>query len=355
MKMKFMALTLSAVMIANPLAVFADEADSQLVDLSKLDPAITKQIAPEVLKALGASAQKKTIEDLRATLASVDAMIGQLDSLQNKAGDDTFLKVVRIFQGAFLGFNAYAVKLHMKDKAASDIVAYLTVASAVLNTMSRHYNPTTHSFDFINNQGRIEPKTVVQVIDESTKEIASRPGLPPDVTEAIQTLGQLKGNVELQRNHFTEMVENQGGFFQDASTGLSAISILMHLVSPKLAKYADKLMAEAQPVIQAAKKDGSFAALTASTPKVAKYGAAIMSTTVKGTEQAKRGGSLSALTADLPDLYSMVFGYSSTGAQNIILKTMMDLNKTKFNLESTIRCRSTKVEQGQDAAECSKG
>jgi hypothetical protein len=360
MKMKFLALTLSAVMVANPLAVFAQATGPQLVDLSKLD---MSKLPEAVRIALGANAkqtmadmQNHTTEDLRGTLAIVDAMMAQLDSLQNKAGDDKTMTIIKIAQGAFLFLNTYAVKLHVKDNVAADLVAYLTVGSTILNTAARHYNPTTHTFDFLNNQGRIEPKTVVSVIDESAKEIASRPNLPPDVTEALQTLNQIKGNVELQRSQLNELVENQGGFVQDGLTAINVASILMHLVSPKLAKYADKLLEVAQPAIQAAKQDGSFAAIAANSSKIAKVGAqAMLGTTNVTTRYAKKTGSSSALLSDLPDLYTLAFGYSGTGSQNVILKTMMDLNKTKFNLESTIRCRTTKVEHGQDATECSKG
>ncbi|MGZ5279675.1 MAG: hypothetical protein ACXWC9_07025 [Pseudobdellovibrionaceae bacterium] len=301
MKTKLFAFAISAGLIVNPLAALAQQSPSQLVDLSNLSPEVKAAIPPEVLAKMMAAAQRKTMEDLNSTLASVDTMIAQLNGMQENAEDDLFLKHAKRVQGALVAFNMYATKLHLKDKGASDVMAYLTVATALVNSLIRHWNPTTHSFDWASNEGRIEAKVVNQIIEEATKDIANRPGLAKEVTEAMSQLNQLKGNVDLQKNKYVEMIESFGGS-QDAIAGISAISIILHLVSPKLAKYSEKVMSKVMPVIG----------------------------------RAKQGGSVTAGVSGLPDFAGWAFGMGSDETQALLAKTLNSLLETKMGLKESM-------------------
>jgi len=308
MNTKIIAFALSAVLMVNPLVALAQQSPSQLVDLSNLSPELKASIPPEVLAKMAAASQKKMMEDLNTTLASVDTMIAQLNGMQENADDDLFLKHAKRVQGALVAFNMYATKLHLKDKGASDIMAYLTVATALVNSLIRHWNPTTHSLDFVSseghwvsNEGRIEPKVVNQIIDEATKDIVNRPGLAKEVTEAMAQLSQLKGNVDLQKNKYVEMIESFGGS-QDAIAGISAISIILHLVSPKLAKYSEKVLSKVMPVVG----------------------------------RAKQGGSVTAGVSGLPDFAGWAFGMGSDETQALLAKTLNSLLQTKMGLKESI-------------------
>lgn len=298
MRTKFFAIALSAALIANPIAGFA-----QQIDLS--DPAVKSQLPEDLMKSLMETARKKTLDDLRSTAARVDTMIAQIDGMQVKAEDDLFLQYAKRFQGALVLLNAWAVKTHMKDKGASDVMAYLSVASAAVNIMIRHWNPMTHSFDLEANGGRIDAKAVTKLIDQSMQEIQNQPGMPKEVTEAVASLQKLKGSVDQQNNKFVEMVEEFGGT-QDVVAGLSGLSILIKLVSPKLSKITDKIIGKTVPLAQ----------------------------------RAKQSGSVTALAADAPEVIGLAFGMGSEEAQVMLLKTLEHLRSTKGNLETEIRCQS---------------
>lgn len=298
MRTKVYAIALSAVLIANPLAGFA-----QQIDLS--DPEVKAVTTPASYEAMMKIAHTKILDNLRSNTARVDTMIAQIDGMQSKVEDDLFLRYAKGIQGSLVIFNALAMKAHLTTNSKSDRWAYITVASALVNVMIRHWNPMTHSFELEGNAGRVDAKAVAKIIDQSITDMSSQPYMPKEVQTALVSLQKMKSDVEQKQSKLAEMIE-ENSEFQDAAAGLSGLSLLLNMLSPKLGKISQKLLDVLKPV----------------------------------TKRTKQGGSVAALLADAPEVVGKVLGIGSDEAQSMLLKILLNLKDTKANFENEIRCQS---------------
>ncbi len=304
MKTQFFALALSATMIANPLAVFSQET-KQAAAKEELSVPVSQLTAEDKVKYLPTiiKSQEKTVEELRATLASVGASIAQIDGIKKSSGDDVE-KAIKYGQAIIAAFNGW-IATH---KDASNMKAYATVAGALLTAVARRYNPETHTLQWGAYEAKARPKNVATIIDEALADVRQI----PQAAEVSAELLELRAQVEKQNSLFMQIADTVGfgGTTQDALTALSAISIIVHSISPKLAKYADGVMGKVLPQLQ----------------------------------KAKRTGTVSAAGADFGSIAALFLGMNTEEAGKMMAETQLNLTQTKAKLTEEIARRSAMVE-----------
>lgn len=292
MKKMKTALVVSAIMASNNVAFAAGAIDSL--------KAGTQPSAAELVKLLD-KADRTTAEDLVMTYNEVQKLASSLRAIQNNNESDLVLSYANKFQVVLVGASAIALNSHIKNSEKSVIALHIAAASALLNTFIRHYSEVKN----------LKPAELGTFLTRFTHEMSETKALTPEMVEMANSLNKISSDLLSQKSQIDTIVSSLGGG-SDLATGVLLVLSIAHYVNPKLAKEGEALIKNLSQ-------------------KAAAGGAGLAKNNkVVGT---------TGTAAGLPDIIGITLGLDSQKSQEMIAKTLNNLDVAARTLKVQINAK----------------
>lgn len=288
---KLALLTVASILAANSMAYASTDSVETLKAISKIDATDLKKLLDK--------ADAATVEDLIMTYNEVNKLAESLRQLQTENDSDVILSYANKFQVVLVGVSAIALKSHMKDAEKSRIAFHVAAASALLNTFIRHYSEAK----------TLKPSELGSFINRFTYDMTQSKELTPEMVEMANSLNKISSDLLSQKTQIDAIVEGLGGG-SDLATGVLLVLSIAHYINPKLAEQGQAII----------KNMGKQAA--AGGAGLAKNSKVVGTT---GT------------AAGLPDLIGITLGLDSQKSQEMISKTLNNLDIAARTLQLQIK------------------
>lgn len=275
------ALLVATIMASNSLAL------ASVSSLENLKESAQIKSTGDLTKLLS-KADQATAQDLIMTYNEVQKLAESLRAIQNSNEKDPVLNYANKFQVVLVGASAIAINSHIKNSEKSRISLHIAAASALLNTFIRHYSEVKN----------LKPNELGVFISRFTHEMTETKALTPEMMDLANSLNTISNDLLTQKSQIDSIVGSLGGGSDLATIALLALSIT-HYLNPKLAK-------EGEAIIKTMSQ------------KVAAGGA----TLAKDSKILGATGS----AAGLPDLIGITLGLDSQKSQEMISKTLNNLD-----------------------------
>lgn len=293
MKNKRIALIVASVLTTNSMAF----AGTMAVDTLKANVILDKAAAMSLLSKSDAN----TASDLIMTYNEVKKLSESLRAIQTGNESDILLNYANKFQVALVGASAIALNSHIKDSEKSRIAFHIAAASALLNTFIRHYTEAKS----------LKPSELGSFITRFTHEMTESKELTPEMVEMANSLNKISTDLISQKTQIDTIVAGLGGG-SDLATGVLLILSIAHYVNPKVADQGEAIL----------KSMGR---------QMAAGGAGIAKNSkVVGTTGAAAGA---------PDLIGITLGLDSQKSQEMIAKTLNNLDIAARTLQLQIKSK----------------
>lgn len=294
MKTKKAALLIASIMATNSLAFAAGTSSIETLKTN------TKPSTAELLKLLD-KADRTTAEDLVMTYNQVQKLAESLRAIQNNNESDVILNYANKFQVVLVGASAIALNSHIKNAEKTKIALHIAAASALLNTVIRHYSDIQN----------LKPSELGVFINRFTHEMTDTKALTPEMVEMANSLNKISNDLLTQKSQIDSIVSKLGGG-SDLATGALLVLSIAHYINPKLAKEGEAI------VKTMSQKMASGGAVLAKDSKVV------------GTA----GGA-----AGLPDLIGITLGLDSQKSQEMISNTLNNLDIAARKLQAQMNTK----------------
>ncbi len=293
MKTKKAALVIASIMATNSFAFGAVSSIDTLKEDTKLDTIKLNQILTK--------SELNTAQDLVMTYNEVQKLAQSLRAIQNNNEADSVLKWANKFQVVLVGASAIALNSHIKNSEKSRIALNMAAASALLNTFIRHYSEVKN----------LKPADLGLFINRFTNEMTETKALTPEMVEMANSLNKISSDLLAQKSEIDTIVTSLGGGSDLATVVLLVLSVA-HYINPKLAQ-------ESEVFIKTVTQKGMAA------------GAAM----AKDSKVIGMAGS----TAGLPDLIGITLGLDAEKSQEIIAKTLNNLDIAARTLQLQMKTK----------------
>lgn len=259
----------------------------------------------EIQEMLGIT-NTKVVEALKKSLVEVTSLMGKLRTMSDQKESNPWIRALDYGDLILAATSAYTLQAQMKKADSARILMSVNVASLLLKKISQ----------YLKEGHKLDGKVIGQKIFETSNEISNIEGMPEDIKRVKMELNEL--TIKLQENK--GMIDNaaaQMGVGDNIALVIGVVYLAIHLVYPKSAKQAD-------------------AVLTAVLPKLQE---SILKATQVGKGKVLTGAS--AATVGLPDIVRFAAGITSEQSQDIVNRTLVNLDTTATNIRAEI-ARHTK-------------
>lgn len=255
---------------------------------------------------LAASADQKTVADLRSALKEVIDLQAKLKAVSAANNEDLVLQYANRMQVVLIALTSFAMHSQFKGKEQSTMILTLATASAVVNAYIRHYKGSKN----------ITGQQLSQIVFEASQEISKNKEITPELEQVTAALNTASQTLIQNQGQVAEIINQLGGG-QDVVVLASVVYLFLHIAAPKVAKQAD-------------------AVVKGILPKVKETLQSMQQLSARSAELAKKPMALGAGAAGVPDILSMTAGLSSEQSQKLILSTLINLDTTAKKLQAEI-------------------
>lgn len=260
--------------------------------------AATQNVDMADLKQLVDPASDEVVQQMIGTYKQIKQMSDSLRAIQDGNEHDFFLKNANKIQLVLVSASTMTLGLHIKASEKKSYVLALSAASALLNTVQRHYAEIKN----------LKPSEMGHFLYGFEQEMEKNKMLTPEMVEMSNSLGQISSELMTEKTQLNSLVTFLGGG-SDITTGALILLSIAHYVAPKLAKEGE-------------------AVLKTVTQKIATGGASL----AQSGKVVGGGGAL----ASLPNLLGVSLGMDSERSQELITATLIKLDKAARNLQLQI-------------------
>lgn len=293
MKTKHTSILLASLLLIQNTAM-AGVLDSPAAQLKGAQP-----MSIEDLEALVNEAAPEAMAELKVTLKQVEQMAASLRAIQETNDVDPVLNFANKAQVVLIGASAMLIHSHMKSAEKAKYQLQLAAATALLNSLIRHYSDIKN----------LKPTEIGSFLTKFNQEMTENKMLTPELLEMSNSISEISSQLLAEKSTIDSIVSAMGGSSDIATATLVVLSIA-HWVNPKLAK-------EGEAIVKTMSQ------------KLATSGA--------NMAQQGRVVGVSGGMAGVPDLIGMTLGMDAEKSQVMITTTLNALQAASLKLKAEIQ------------------
>lgn len=293
MKTKHTSILLASLLLIQNTAM-AGVLDSPAAQLKGAQP-----MSIEDLEALVNEAAPEAMAELKVTLKQVEQMAASLRAIQETNDVDPVLNFANKAQVVLIGASAMLIHSHMKSAEKAKYQLQLAAATALLNSLIRHYSDIKN----------LKPTEIGSFLTKFNQEMTENKMLTPELLEMSNSISEISSQLLAEKSTIDSIVSAMGGSSDIATAALVVLSIA-HWVNPKLAK-------EGEAIVKTMSQ------------KLATSGA--------NMAQQGRVVGVSGGMAGVPDLIGMTLGMDAEKSQVMITTTLNALQAASLKLKAEIQ------------------